>query len=181
MKEKHHLIETEFLNLLEIQRFRTITIKMICEAAGINRSTFYAYYLDKYDLLDRMIDNHLNAISQLVEETSHNMLSAEDKKPLIKKYFIDLFTYIYDHQQFFRVLMTIHPAQDFTQKLIKTLRMNYTKSINDNASLKDPKYFVNYTLGGQFGIIFFWLQNHCAEPPELIADIVYRNMIRLNR
>jgi hypothetical protein len=77
--------------------------------------------------------------------------------------------------------MTIHPAQDFTQKLIKTLRMNYTKSINDNASLKDPKYFVNYTLGGQFGIIFFWLQNHCAEPPELIADIVYRNMIRLNR
>ncbi|TDM12248.1 TetR/AcrR family transcriptional regulator [Macrococcus lamae] len=182
MKEKQLTIEHAFLKLLEEHRFRNITIKMICEAAEINRSTFYAYYLDKYDMLDQMIDTHLSVIGQFVEETSMNMMNAEDKKPIIKKYFLDLFSYIYLHQQFFRVLITVHPAQNFTQKLISTLHKNYLTSIAANGgSLKDPKYFVNYTLGGQFGILFFWLQNNCNEPPELIADVVYRNMLKLNR
>ncbi|KAA1042376.1 TetR/AcrR family transcriptional regulator C-terminal domain-containing protein [Macrococcus equipercicus] len=182
MKDKHLIIEAEFLNLLEKHRFREITIKMICEAAHINRSTFYAYYLDKYDLLDRMIDTHLTAIGQFVEQTSNDMQHTEDIKPLVKKYFLNLCHYIYAHQQFFKTLMTVHPAQNFTQKLIETLRSNYLASIEANSSsLREPKYFVNYTLGGQFGILFFWLQNDCLEPPELMADIIYHNILRSNR
>lgn len=37
------------VNLMESYAPEEITIKMICAYGGINRSTFYAYFLDKYD------------------------------------------------------------------------------------------------------------------------------------
>lgn len=181
MSDKQAQIQQCFLNLLEEYRFREITIKMIVEAAQVNRSTFYAYYQDKYDLLDSMIDAHLEAITLIIEETTTGLEEAADKKPYVKKYLVHLFQYINAHQQFFKTLMTIHPAQNFTQRFMQTLRQNYLTIIQKEKSIKDPKYFVNYTLGGQFGVLFFWLQNDCQESPYFIADIVYRNILKSNR
>jgi AcrR family transcriptional regulator len=50
-----------------------ITIKEICEHAGLSRSTFYTYYSDQYDLLrqieeetlvetDKILQPYLNAV-----------------------------------------------------------------------------------------------------------------------
>lgn len=52
-----HNIRAHFIDLLERQSFRDITIKQITEACQINRSTFYRNYTDKYDLMrDIMAD-----------------------------------------------------------------------------------------------------------------------------
>ena len=43
-------IETAFLTLILNHKYEDITISQICEAAEINRSTFYANFIDLYDL-----------------------------------------------------------------------------------------------------------------------------------
>ncbi|GGB01031.1 TetR family transcriptional regulator [Macrococcus hajekii] len=180
MREKQTLIEEKFIALLEVHRFRKITIKMICEEAQINRSTFYSYFQDKYDLLDRLIDHHLSELDQLVSEIAAGINRQSDRRELSSIYLQNLFQYLYEHKIFFKTLMIVHPAQNFNQKLIQLLRNNYMKVV-ENVKMQNAEYFVNYTLGGQFGIIFFWLQNDCQEPPDVIADIVYRNIIKTNR
>lgn len=45
-------IEDTFLQLIKEKSFVDITIKDICDEAMISRSTFYAHYKDKYDLLE---------------------------------------------------------------------------------------------------------------------------------
>jgi AcrR family transcriptional regulator len=53
------IISQSFLDCLEKKEFKQLTVKDITEKARINRSTFYKYYMDKYDLLDKFIDNVL--------------------------------------------------------------------------------------------------------------------------
>ncbi|MEX6381250.1 TetR/AcrR family transcriptional regulator, partial [Staphylococcus saprophyticus] len=49
-KAKEKIIRN-MITLLEEHPFEDITIKMICAYSGINRTTFYDYFVDKYDLL----------------------------------------------------------------------------------------------------------------------------------
>ena len=180
MKEKKQIIENSLLNLMDEYRFREITIKMLCTEANINRSTFYVYYLDKYDLLDGMIDYHIENIINILKTKTEGIATAQNKQIYVKNYINALFQYIYENQRFFKILLTKHPAQNFTQKLIGCLRQSYSEIINQ-FQLKNPDYFVNYTLGGQFGVIFFWLQQDCKELPSEISDIVFNNILKTNR
>lgn len=50
------LIEKTFFDCLEQADFSVVTVGQIAERAQINRSTFYRYYKDKYDLRDAVID-----------------------------------------------------------------------------------------------------------------------------
>ncbi|WP_028546778.1 TetR/AcrR family transcriptional regulator [Paenibacillus taiwanensis] len=52
-------IKRGIIELLQHQQFKEITIKHICDQALIGRSTFYSHYLDKYDLLDSMVQQHV--------------------------------------------------------------------------------------------------------------------------
>ena len=48
------LIRKAFTSLLSQKPIQSISIKELCAQAGINRGTFYAHYLDIYDLLEQM-------------------------------------------------------------------------------------------------------------------------------
>lgn len=50
-------IRESFLECLQEYGFLDLTVKNITEKARINRSTFYKYYADKYDLRDKYVDD----------------------------------------------------------------------------------------------------------------------------
>lgn len=47
------LIRKAFTDMLKEKPIQSITIKELCETAGINRGTFYSHYSDIYDLLEK--------------------------------------------------------------------------------------------------------------------------------
>ena len=57
-------MDEALLSLLEKKEFEYITVKEICDTAGVNRSTFYLHYENTYDLLmettQYIIDRHLS-------------------------------------------------------------------------------------------------------------------------
>ena len=59
-------IDRALLELLNELPFQKITVQLLCERALINRSTFYKYYTDKYDLLDRYLNKILQEFKQQV-------------------------------------------------------------------------------------------------------------------
>ena len=56
IKTKNALYNT-LIELMKDHAFEEIKVSDICTKALINRSTFYAHYNDKYELLKDMIDN----------------------------------------------------------------------------------------------------------------------------
>lgn len=55
------VIHEAFFDLLRKKGFSAITVTDICKRAEINRGTFYLHYVDKYALLDEVIDEALDA------------------------------------------------------------------------------------------------------------------------
>ncbi len=68
MKTDHRVQYTQkvitdcFFDLLKQMPVSRISVKAICEAAGINRSTFYRHYLDVYDLLEKTENIYLDEL-----------------------------------------------------------------------------------------------------------------------
>lgn len=62
-------ITNALLLLLEKNRFEKITVAQIIEEAGINRSTFYQHFSDKYEIVERLQAKYLDefvAVAQSV-------------------------------------------------------------------------------------------------------------------
>lgn len=45
--KSYHKIENAMRELVKKKPFETITVKMICQHAGVSRKTFYSIYQDK--------------------------------------------------------------------------------------------------------------------------------------
>lgn len=60
------LIADAFLKVLQEKPYPEVTIMDIAEQATINRSTFYAHYIDKEDLLQSLLEEKLGELSELI-------------------------------------------------------------------------------------------------------------------
>ena len=56
------IIKDTFISLLSSKDINKISVSEICKVADINRATFYRYYLDIYDLLDKIEDDFIEEI-----------------------------------------------------------------------------------------------------------------------
>lgn len=70
-------IRQAFFQLLESDGFRKITIGKICEVALVSRSTFYSHYQDKYDLLEKLVDEYSALFNQLAKQRADAILTAQ--------------------------------------------------------------------------------------------------------
>ena len=61
-------IQTAFLEMLLDVGFDAITVKEMTEKADISRKTFYLHYLDKYDLLNGIVDEMIRELTDLCEK-----------------------------------------------------------------------------------------------------------------
>lgn len=97
-------IDEALLTCIEAHPFRDITLGMLCETAMINKTTFYKYYQDKYDCLDRYLD-------RLMKEFRTNLfadfvLAAPEQidSPAYQQQFIQLSQFVYSRRREYGIL-----------------------------------------------------------------------------
>ncbi|NEW05960.1 TetR/AcrR family transcriptional regulator [Paenibacillus sp. SYP-B3998] len=66
-------IERALIELLKQNDFKDITIKKICDQSLIGRSTFYSHYLDKYDLLEKIVKQYASDFKYEIEQRFDSM------------------------------------------------------------------------------------------------------------
>lgn len=91
IRMKHAMLE-----LVNTTPFDKITVRLICSKAGVNRSTFYAHYVDIYDMITQMETN-------LQKELMSNYLASENMIPLSLESFLPFLAFIREHKYFYRV------------------------------------------------------------------------------
>ena len=62
------LIKESLTGLLKEADVHKISIRTLCEQAGINRSTFYKYYGSQYDVLEEMENDLISSICGTLRE-----------------------------------------------------------------------------------------------------------------
>ena len=88
--------------LMQEKPFDKITIKQICDRAGVIRATFYNHFEDKYAALDYIAD-------ELLHEEQKVFVASKDIVHVI----LSLCEMIYDHRAFFQRAFQVQGQNDF--------------------------------------------------------------------
>ena len=77
-KESQEKIERIFVELIQEKNLNEISVTDICKKANLNRSTFYANYLDVYDLADKIKERLESDVSDLYQDEKLNQYNSND-------------------------------------------------------------------------------------------------------
>ena len=162
-KKSQEQIEKIFIQLIQKKNIDEISISTICKIANLNRSTFYANYIDIYDLAEKIKKNMENEFAQF--QLSNN--AKQDSNG-----YLNMFRYIKDNQIFFK---TYFKLEEISKNVPTQYRIELAKKYYDN---KFIDYHIEFFKAGLNAVIKKWLNDGCRETPEQINSIIiseYKN------
>ncbi|MBO5210422.1 MAG: TetR/AcrR family transcriptional regulator [Clostridia bacterium] len=150
-------IEKTFVVLLQENDIDKISVSDICKITGLNRSTFYANYLDIYDLADKVRKKLEDDFSELFSDYD----AYSEHSGALK-----MFRHIKDNQLFYKTYFKLCYDESHLIYVYDTRRAEFD---NINANLI---YHIEFFRNGLNAIIKLWLKNGCKESPEEMAEIL---------
>ena len=170
------LMVEALLLLLEKKEYDSITVKEICEKAGVNRSTFYMHYNTKDDLLVESM-KYINA--RLLSDSNYDAIipCSNDEKNfnLDEIHLVPYLNTIKEFKKIYRVLP--HKPHIFKKSNInKELYRNLCDKLLQKYNIKnDEKEFAfAYFNYGVLAIIDKWVESDCEEDVYKIADLIIK-------
>ena len=170
------LMVEALLLLLEKKEYDSITVKEICEKAGVNRSTFYMHYDTKDDLLVEAM-KYINA--RLLSDSNYDAIipRSNDEKNfnLDEIHLVPYLNTIKEFKKIYRVLP--HKPHIFKKSNInKEIYRNLCDKLLRKYNIKnDEKEFAfAYFIYGVLAIIDKWVESDCEEDVYKIADLIIK-------
>ena len=154
------LIQSTFLTMLIKDGFDEITVKKITEQADISRKTFYLHYLDKYDLLDTIVNQKLSELEEICEQ--------KEEKGFVEGTVI-WFNYFEQNKDFFSSLFESKSTVSFRKQLLDFMMNQLSKKINKINSKKDTEILKRFLSMAVLGILESFLLNELNFSTDEIA------------
>lgn len=155
-KESQKKIEKVFLNLIQTKEINQITVSKICELAKVNKTTFYANYLDIYDLVDKVKESMILEFANIFKE----------QRGHTKDNYLKMFEHVKENQIFYKTYFKLNFDKGY--KIIYFDKKLAEKMYNN----KFIDYHCEFFKAGITAIIKMWLNNGCKESPKEILEII---------
>ena len=172
-------MDEALLSLLEKKEFEYITIKEICDIAGVNRSTFYLHYENTCDLLreatQHILDKHFsyydfdkkNVVQQL-ENCQKNDLVFIDRG-----YLVPYLTFIKENRRIFKLAIKQFQVMNMDEVYDKMFKYIFEPIlIQLGIPLNERAYVIKFYLTGVFAIVMEWLDNDFKDDMDFIIKVI---------
>ncbi|MBQ3054941.1 MAG: TetR/AcrR family transcriptional regulator C-terminal domain-containing protein [Oscillospiraceae bacterium] len=150
-------IERAFMELLQSQELSEITVSALCSMSGLNRSTFYANFLDVYDLADHLRKKLEEEFSELFPSADPNR---EESGALL------MFRHIEENQLFYKTYFKLGYDESHQVMIYDTVRAE------QDFGGEHIKYHIEFFRHGINAVIKLWLAGGCKESPEEMEQII---------
>ena len=170
------LIRKAFTDLLLQKPIQGISIKELCQRAGINRGTFYMHYADIYDLRGRIEEDLYAGITKALET-----ILGDDPQASPVRVTTELFQFIKDNSDLCAVTLGDHGDKEFLLKIIGAARersVAHYAQYFQSVSPEKIEYTYAFISSGCMGILQKWLEGGMRETPEAIATIAENLILR---
>lgn len=156
-RESQDKIERAFIELLQTREIKEITVSDIIKMTGLNRSTFYANYMDIFDLADKTREKLENEFANLFAEYDY----FNERSGALK-----MFTHIKENQIFYKTYFKLcyddkHLISVYDPKRAAKERID-----------TNLPYHIEFFRNGLNAIIKLWLANGCKESPKEMAEVL---------
>lgn len=126
------ILFNSLLNLMKTKNFEKIKISDICEEALINRSTFYAHYDDKYELLIDLFEERKLSLLKVFEDNENKAFS--------KEYLMELLSILIDHieenKEIYSAILANNRNGILIDFLIDAIERDVSEKLKDNSEIK---------------------------------------------
>ena len=168
IRKTKKLLKESLIELMNEKKVKDITIKDITERADLNRGTFYLHYLDIYDLLSQIEDEIITNLTALLK--TFNETQTLSSYELLEQ----LFNYLYENKEIFRVLLYTNSDTQFLNKLqtlIKTMGLYTLQNVYKDSQPIVYTYFLSFISSGVIGMVEHWFENGMTLTPSEMASM----------
>ncbi|MGN0481434.1 MAG: TetR/AcrR family transcriptional regulator [Lachnospiraceae bacterium] len=178
------LMDEALVKLLAEKDMAFISVKEICERAGVNRSTFYLHYETIGDLLEETIQYVISKFMAAFDE-KHEFLDGQIKDmPVSKLVFINekylkpYLQFIYDNRSVFKAAVQ-NPVSMRTDRMYSGIKKHIMEPVMQRFQIPadEQRYWMAYYFGGIWAIVQEWINHDCKEPVEKI-ELIIENCVR---
>ncbi len=159
-------IKKAILELMSEKNFDQITIQDISDRANVSRKTIYLHYADKFDLLDKLIEEYIHKLRE-VSETACEL----EWKPATRI----CFEYLESNYLFFSTMLANKGAPYFRSRFLEYQMeafKNELRKTNKKNNAVDEEIIVQFVASAYVGVVEWWLTNGMPYPPRVMADQV---------
>ncbi len=172
-------MDEALIALLKEKDFEYITVKEICEKAGVNRSTFYLHYETITDLVNEAAETVNKRFLSYFQQNAHEFadeISAKELQELVlitQNYLHPYLHFINENKNVYRAAFR-NPNEMQANTKYRFLKKYIIEPILKRFGVPDVfwKYYVVYYIEGVMAIIKEWLNNDCTDSVETIATII---------
>lgn len=165
------LLTAALTQLMQEKQISEITVRELTELADMNRGTFYLYYKDIYDMLEKIEDSMFEALDRIIDLEKNESVDRQTKSILLK-----LFQFIEENKEMCRVLLSPNGDMSFLHRLNGVMREKCLRFFGP-AEEGHFDYHYNFLMFGTAGLIRAWVNRGCAESPAQMAELT-DHMIR---
>lgn len=172
-------MDDAFLELIARKDFAYITVKEICEKAGVNRSTFYLHYETVDDLLEESTQRILEQFKRSMPQDTVEFMEKLPSRPLEElylitpEYLIPYLNYVKENRRVFRVSMekaSVLKLEDAYGELFRHVLSPILARFGVPA--EERRYIMSFYINGLIAIVNDWLREDCSLPVEQVVSIM---------
>lgn len=165
------LLKQALAQLMDEKDFKDITVKDITERADLNRGTFYLHYTDTYDILNKIEDEILKNIQNMINQNIEKTNASDSVIPALKP----IAEYIMENADICRCLINNKASVDFIEKFQNLIYDNCSDIIKRRHNVKDSKqneFYLSFITLGIIGMVKKWLETKPMVSAEEIVVFV---------
>lgn len=170
VKMTKKIIKNTLINMLKEININKITVSSLCKKAEINRSTFYKYYDDIYDLVKKIEDEMFDKIKENIKKCELDEgVSYVNAKNILEE--------IKENKELYCMLAGKYNDEKFFKKIRnmgKDTCINKWKVLNPNIDYKYLEAFYVVYSNGFFNLVIQWLDGKLDITEKELIDIETR-------
>ena len=169
-------IKLSFIRLYEQSGIDRVSIRAVCEEAGISRTMFYRYFDDKYQVLESIEDELIEGVRQInrrLVDVPLNEYRRGEPFPV----FVDTARYIRSQEIFFRPLLNVHGDPQFIFRWKKQIRADVRqKFVHDSITTFNLDVVTELFAAAIVGLYTYWFFENpglsCEELSEIAGNLL---------
>ncbi len=174
-------MDRAFLDLLDRKDFAYITVKELCQAAGVNRSTFYLHYETMGDLLSESVEAIMSEFLDYMQRDTGEFIRKlrdcprEELYLITPEYLTPYLSFIREHQRLMQTALARAATLGLENSYAGLLR-HVIGPILDRYGVQeaDRGYLMAFYMKGLMAVIEQWLKNDCRDSVERIAGLMQK-------
>jgi len=164
------LVHRALIELLKRQEIHRISIRELCQIAGINRTTFYNHYGSQYDVLAEIRDWYLRDIAEAIESTD-----LQDPENLCSRVSLVL-SYMEQNLEISRLLIQNNIDESFAQRLFSLPKIEdmLAETLKASVSSREYRDVVSFAISGSYKLVQNWIAEDNRRSSAEMAHLILR-------